>query len=77
MLLDSILVIFALLVDVDIIDIPEDHLVVSVFHGFSIAILSIFMVEISIKVYDLHLMPLHIVNSLFNKQYTMLLSSAA
>ncbi|ESO97279.1 hypothetical protein LOTGIDRAFT_214105 [Lottia gigantea] len=56
-IIDALLVISELLIDLDIVKLEnkEHHVAPKVLHGFSIFILSIFMVEISIRIYVLRL----------------------
>jgi len=49
-IIDCILVVFELLVDLKVIIFEEGSVVPGIFHGFSIAILSVFMIEIILKV---------------------------
>ncbi|XP_076804670.1 voltage-gated hydrogen channel 1-like [Clavelina lepadiformis] len=50
-ILDVIFVVLELLIDLDAITLEESNPLPSILHGFSIAILSAFMVEIGIKIY--------------------------
>nr|CAB3254996.1 voltage-gated hydrogen channel 1 [Phallusia mammillata] len=53
-IIDCFLVIFELLVDVKAITFPPENPIPGIFHGFSIAILSVFMIEIGLKIYADH-----------------------